>query len=144
MQDTPYNHRAKLSHHHSSSSPLSPLSPLLLLLPSLPFSPLSPLSLLIPPQSKLPEVHLKHALYLEDEEKFEEAKDEFIQAGKPREAIDMFIHQQDWNSATRVAESYEPAALPDVLVAQARSAVSGKKCGAAASRWSRWSRWCLY
>ena len=71
---------------------------------------------------------MKHALYLEDEEKFEEAKDEFIQAGKPREAIDMFIHQQDWNSATRVAESYEPAALPDVLVAQARSAVSGKKC----------------
>ena len=141
MQDTPYNHRAKLSHHHSSSSPLSPLSS---------SSPLSPLSLLIPPQSKLPEVHLKHALYLEDEEKFEEAKDEFIQAGKPREAIDMFIHQQDWNSATRVAESYEPAALPDVLVAQARSAVSGKKCGgavaaaAAAAGWSRWSRWCLY
>ena len=73
-------------------------------------------------------MHLKHALYLEDEEKFEEAKDEFIQAGKPREAIDMFVHQQDWNSATRVAQSYEPAALPDVLVAQARSAVSGKKC----------------
>ena len=75
-------------------------------------------------KSKLPEVHLKHALYLEDEEKFEEAKDEFIQAGKPREAIDMFIHQQDWNSATRVAESYEPSAMPDVLVAQARAAVS--------------------
>ena len=36
----------------------------------------------------------------------------------------MFIHQQDWTSATRVAESYEPAALPDVLVAQARAAVS--------------------
>ena len=63
-------------------------------------------------------MHLKHALYLEDEEKFEEAKDEFIQAGKPREAIDMFIHQQDWVSATRVAEIYEPAALPDVSVAQ--------------------------
>ena len=37
----------------------------------------------------------------------------------------MFIHQQDWVSATRVAESYEPAALPDVLVAQARAAVTG-------------------
>jgi intraflagellar transport protein 172 len=75
-------------------------------------------------KSKVPEVHLKHALFLEDEEKFEEAKDEFLNTGKPREAIDMFIHQQDWASATRVAESYEPAALPDVLVAQARSAVS--------------------
>ena len=31
----------------------------------------------------------QHALFLEDEEKFDEAKDEFIKAGKPREAIDI-------------------------------------------------------
>ena len=73
-------------------------------------------------KSKLPEVHLKHALFLEDEEKFDEAKDEFIKAGKPREAIDMYIHQQDWNSATLVANNYEPAAIPDVYIAQARAA----------------------
>ena len=40
---------------------------------------------------------------------------------KPKEAIDMYTHQQDWNNALRVAETSEPAAVPDVLVAQASS-----------------------
>ena len=69
---------------------------------------------------KLPDIHLKHALFLEDDERFGEAEGEFIKAGKPREAIDMYVHQQDWESATRVAESYDPAAVPDVLIAQAK------------------------
>ena len=34
----------------------------------------------------------------------------------------MYIHQQDWNSATLVANNYEPAAIPDVYIAQARAA----------------------
>ena len=67
---------------------------------------------------KVPEVHLKKALYLEDEERFKEAEDEFVKAGKPKEAIDMWLHQEDWMEAMRVAESYEPAAIPDVFVAQ--------------------------
>ncbi|XP_078205878.1 intraflagellar transport protein 172 homolog isoform X3 [Callithrix jacchus] len=36
---------------------------------------------------KTPEIHLKYAMYLEDEGKFEEAEAEFIRAGKPREAV---------------------------------------------------------
>ena len=32
----------------------------------------------------------------------------------------MYVHQQDWVSAIRVAENYEPAAVPDVYIAQAR------------------------
>ena len=31
----------------------------------------------------------------------------------------MYIHQQDWAAATRVAEQNDPAHVPDVLVAQA-------------------------
>ena len=31
----------------------------------------------------------------------------------------MYIHQQDWASATRVAEQNDPAHVPEVLVAQA-------------------------
>ena len=31
----------------------------------------------------------------------------------------MYIHQQDWAAATRVAEQNGPAHVPDVLVAQA-------------------------
>jgi len=71
-------------------------------------------------KEKLPEVHLKYAMYLEDEGRFEEAEKEFIKADKPKEAIDMYVHQQDWANATRVADTSEPASVPDVLVAQAK------------------------
>ncbi len=70
--------------------------------------------------NKLSEVHLKHALFLEDDERFKEAEDAFIQAGKPKEAIDMYVHQQDWVSALRVAEQFDPSTVADVLIAQAR------------------------
>lgn len=77
--------------------------------------------------ARVPEVHLKHALYLEDEERFTEAEAEFIKAEKPKEAIEMYNHQQDWSSAMRVAERYDPASIPDVLVAQAKHAVGLKQ-----------------
>ena len=71
-------------------------------------------------KSKLPEIHLKYAMFLEDEGKFKEAEAEFIRAEKPREAIDMYIHQQDWEGAVGVANDYESSSLPDVYVANAR------------------------
>ncbi|GBG27682.1 Intraflagellar transport protein 172-like [Hondaea fermentalgiana] len=77
--------------------------------------------------ARVPEVHLKHALYLEDEERFTEAEAAFIKAEKPKEAIEMYNHQQDWSSAMRVAERYDPASVPDVLVAQAKHAVGLKQ-----------------
>jgi intraflagellar transport protein 172 len=71
--------------------------------------------------SKLPDVHLKHALFLEDEENFEEAEREFIRAEKPREAVDMYVHNKDWQNALRVAELHDPESISEVFVAQARS-----------------------
>ncbi|KAL0586022.1 hypothetical protein ABG067_004345 [Albugo candida] len=71
-------------------------------------------------QKKLADVHFKHALFLEDEERFKEAEQEFLKAGKPREALDMYIHQQDWENAMRIAENADPASVPDVFIAQAR------------------------
>ena len=38
-------------------------------------------------KSKMPDIHYKYAMALEDEGKFEEAEKEFIQAGKPKEAV---------------------------------------------------------
>ena len=38
-------------------------------------------------KNKMPEIHLKHAMYLEDEGKFKEAEAEFIRAVKPKEAV---------------------------------------------------------
>ena len=74
-------------------------------------------------QRKIPEVHLKHALHLEDEERYKEAEDEFVKANKPREAVEMYIHQQDWDNAMRVAEKFDPAAVPEVLAAEGRAAL---------------------
>ena len=48
---------------------------------------------------KLPDVHLKFALHLEDDNRFKEAEEEFIKANKPQEAINMYEHKGDWHSA---------------------------------------------
>ena len=74
-------------------------------------------------QDKVPEVHLKYAMFLEDEGQFESAEKEFLKAEKPKEAIDMYTHQQDWAAALRVAETSEPSSVPDVLCAQAKALV---------------------
>uniref|UniRef100_A0A2K6MV73 Intraflagellar transport protein 172 homolog n=1 Tax=Rhinopithecus bieti TaxID=61621 RepID=A0A2K6MV73_RHIBE len=75
---------------------------------------------------KTPEVHLKYAMFLEDEGKFEEAEAEFIRAGKPKEAVLMFVHNQDWEAAQRVAEAHDPDSVAEVLVGQARGALEEK------------------
>jgi len=77
-------------------------------------------------KEKLPDVHLKHAMYLEDEGRFREAEEEFINAKKPKEAIEMYIHQQDWPNALRIAENHDPNSRSDVMVAKARSHIDKK------------------
>jgi intraflagellar transport protein 172 len=80
---------------------------------------------------KLPDIHLKHALFLEDDERFREAEDEFIKASKPKEAIDMYLHQHDWENAVRVAERYDPSAIADIFIAQAKLKVDAAEYRAA-------------
>ncbi|XP_075940815.1 intraflagellar transport protein 172 homolog [Anarhichas minor] len=71
-------------------------------------------------KEKIPEIHLKHAIYLEDEGKFPEAEVEFIKAGKPKEAVLMYVHNKDWASAQRVAEGHDPETVSEILVGQAK------------------------
>ncbi|XP_078486595.1 intraflagellar transport protein 172 homolog [Ciona intestinalis] len=78
-------------------------------------------------QDKAPDLHLKHAMFLEDEGKFPEAEEEFIKAGKPKEAVLMYVHNQDWEGAQRVAEQHEPDSVNDVLIGQARIAFEQKE-----------------
>ncbi|XP_063414390.1 intraflagellar transport protein 172 homolog isoform X2 [Mytilus trossulus] len=84
-------------------------------------------------KNKLPDIHLKYAMYLEDEGKFQEAEDEFIKAAKPKEAVLMYVHNQDWDSAQRVAESHDSDSVSDVLVGQARFAFEEKEYAKAES-----------
>ncbi|GBF87714.1 intraflagellar transport protein [Raphidocelis subcapitata] len=62
---------------------------------------------------RLAEVRLKRAMFLEDSRRFADAEGEFVAAGKPREAVDMYTHARDWEAALRVAEEHEPDAVPD-------------------------------
>lgn len=75
-------------------------------------------------RSKLQDVHYKHAMALEDEGRFAEAEAAFVIAGKPKEAVDMYIHTRDWISALRVAEAHESSAVPAVYFAQAKIALA--------------------
>ncbi|KAK3091661.1 hypothetical protein FSP39_021624, partial [Pinctada imbricata] len=84
-------------------------------------------------KDKLGEIHLKHAMYLEDEGRFQEAEAEFIKANKPKEAVLMYVHNQDWDSAQRVAEQSDPDSVSDVLVGQARFAFEEKEYAKAES-----------
>merc|ERR1719378_1282756 len=70
---------------------------------------------------KTRDVHLKYAFFLEDENRFKEAEEEFIKAGKPNEAVNMYEHQEDWVSALQVARQYDPQGVPTILLNQGRS-----------------------
>jgi len=82
---------------------------------------------------KLPDIHLKKALALEDDEQFKLAEEEFIQANKAKEAIDMYVHQRDWVSAMRIAEAYDRNSVKEVTVHQARDLVDQNNLQAAES-----------
>lgn len=84
-------------------------------------------------KDRLPDIHLKYAMFLEDEGKFVEAETEFIKANRPKEAVLMYVHNQDWDSAQRVAESHDPDSVADVLVGQARYAFEEKEFAKAES-----------
>lgn len=76
------------------------------------------------------DIHLKRALAFEDEERFEQAEREFLLAKKPKEAIDMYVHQRDWVSAIRVAEqAADKDAKSEVMVHQARDIASDQTIG---------------
>jgi intraflagellar transport protein 172 len=79
------------------------------------------------------EIHLKYAMFLEDEGKFQQARDEFILAGKAKEAILMYIHNEDWTNALQVAEKYEESSVVDVLIGQAKVCFQKKEYSKAES-----------
>ena len=70
---------------------------------------------------KLPDVHLSYALFLEDENRFKEAEEEFVKAGKAEEAINMYQHQNDFHSALKLCKQYAPHLQPEILRSQAKS-----------------------
>ena len=77
-------------------------------------------------KEKVEEIHYKYAMALEDDGKFPEAEKHFVKAKKPKEAVLMYVHNQDWDSAQRVAEQHDTDSVSDVLVGQAKVAFENK------------------
>lgn len=77
-------------------------------------------------KEKVADIHLQYAMALEDEGKFAKAEEEFIAAKKPKEAIDMYIHQQEWAAAMRVCQAHDLTAMNEIVDAQAKAAVEAK------------------
>ena len=65
--------------------------------------------------------NLSPSLSLSTQGKYQEAEEEFAAAGKPKEAVLMYVHQQDWDNAQRVAEEHCPESVADVLIGQVGS-----------------------
>jgi len=61
----------------------------------------------------------KRGYWYEDHGKYAEAEEDFVQAERPREAIEMWVHAKKWTNALRTAEDYDPASVPTVLSKQA-------------------------
>nr|CAD7263275.1 unnamed protein product [Timema shepardi] len=76
--------------------------------------------------ARLQDIHYKYAMALEDEGKYHEAEEQFIKADKPKEAVLMYIHTQDWESARRVAELHDPESVGEVLIGQSKEAFETK------------------
>ena len=51
-------------------------------------------------KDKLPEVHYKYALHLEDQHQYAEAEAEFLKAKRPRDAVLMYVQIKDWDRGT--------------------------------------------
>ena len=69
---------------------------------------------------KAKDVHLKYALFLEDEQRYKEAEENYIKANKTGEAISMYEHLEDWHSALQVARQFAPDTVQQVYINQAR------------------------
>ncbi|XP_063296607.1 intraflagellar transport protein 172 homolog, partial [Pelobates fuscus] len=59
--------------------------------------------------------------------RFAEAESEFVKAGKPNEAVLMYVHNQDWDAAQRVAELHDTDGVGHVLKGQAHFAFEQKE-----------------
>ncbi|KAF4675176.1 hypothetical protein FOL47_008183 [Perkinsus chesapeaki] len=83
-------------------------------------------------EQRMTDIHLKKAMHLEDTGHFAEAEAEFMRAGKPKEAIDMYTHQKDWAAALRVAEnSGDRDSMRSILEASAKELVEQGRFGEA-------------
>ena len=68
-------------------------------------------------KSTVQQAHIKFGLALEKQNKFAEAESHYIDAGQPREAVEMYVHNKMWADAQRVASKF---GIDDIPVTPAK------------------------
>jgi len=69
---------------------------------------------------KIPDVHLKYAMELEDEKDFLRAEEHYIKANQVQEVIQMYEHINDFQSALRIARQHDPASVTSIYMNQGK------------------------
>ena len=69
-------------------------------------------------KSTVQQAHLKFGLALEKQNRFQEAETHYIDAGQPREAVEMYVHNKMWPEAQRVAAKYGIGDKLPILIAE--------------------------
>lgn len=64
---------------------------------------------------------------MQDSGEFDEAEAAFLRANKPREAIEMYTHQQQWSAALRVAQAHDAASVTAILRQKGDTLVAAEK-----------------
>ena len=77
------------------------------------------------------EVLAKYGQSLEIEGKFKEAEDIYLRAGRPKDAISMYIKAQEWNAALSIAESHDNGVINDVLLSKGNACFQNQEYGIA-------------
>ena len=67
---------------------------------------------------KLADVHLSYAMHLEDEKRYKEAEQHYLQANKYDQVVSMYLDIRDYHLAIAVASQHDPALLPSIYIQQ--------------------------
>ena len=69
---------------------------------------------------RIPFVHLKFAMYLEDEKRYHDAEEHYIKANQVEEVIQMYELQHDFQSALRVARQHDQPSVMKIYFNQGK------------------------
>ena len=77
-------------------------------------------------KNKVGDIPYKYAMAIEDDGNFKDSEDYCSRAKTLKEAVLMYVHNQDWDSAQILAEKPDSNSVHDVLVDQAKVAFEAK------------------
>jgi intraflagellar transport protein 172 len=76
---------------------------------------------------KIPDVHLRYAMELEDEKRYHDAEEHYIKANQVQEVIQMYEHIGDYQSALRISRQHDPSSVVNIYFNQGKHFLISKE-----------------